>query len=208
MDEVTILYEKALIGLQENPKLTRNLTLEDEKISELYECGFLFPLVERDQDACRVLLYQLSSADPKHFEFEDYFRLVCLIGFTLLEAPEVQINGLSVVMDCKNLIMELISLFPLRELLNFVQHIQNTVPVRIKKIVLVNLPSIATAIAELLIKSMNKKISKRVTICSTNKELFEKFDQRIFPKEYGGVVPMTDMQEDYKIHVKAKTETV
>jgi CRAL/TRIO domain len=126
----------------------------------------------------------------------------------LMEEPETQVAGIVVIPDLKNLSMDVVSMFPIRDLLAFYKVSEVSSPVRLKQILVVNMPKIAVATAQLARSVLNKKMNSRLTISSNDDCLKEYFDQKILPRELGGVTSVKEMLEDFKVLAKAQSENI
>jgi CRAL/TRIO domain len=209
MSDVTEFYEKTMTVLQTHPEWIKNLNFEDKKLREIYESGCLVPLKERDENGCRVLLYRFAEADLKKYELVDYCRLSALIAVTDILDPETQVAGIVGVLDTKQVTVEKhLSQLSLKDTLDFALRAQEGVPFRLKKIVVFNVPSVAAFITDVSKTFMSQKMKDRLIVSSTEKAFTDSFDVKIFPKEYGGTIPIKDMLDDFKTKIQTQIENI
>ena len=113
------MLENFLIRSQQYPQWFCNLTLNDDRMRELYENAYIFPLKERDKNGCRVIMVRGSQIDTKKYTFDDVVRMLNFVILTLLEEEETQIAGFSYIFDHKDISSDYISIFPLLEIKNY-----------------------------------------------------------------------------------------
>ena len=194
--------EQFLIAIQTYPEWFENLSYDDVKLKELYDSGFIFPLSERDENGCRVVLIQASKLDTNKFTCCDILRIITFVVGILLEEHETQISGLVYILDHKDITMKYISLFSLIDVKNYLNCIQNAFPGRQKKLFMVYLPSFAIMIVDFAKSLISKKLKSRVFAAHNTEELINNFVQKLLPKEYGGVVPASEMMESFRSTMK------
>jgi hypothetical protein len=66
---------------------------EMEKVWKLFDRGYAYPLIERDNEGKKIILIQVRKFDTKIFNSCDAIRLLVLIVSTLMEEEETQITG-------------------------------------------------------------------------------------------------------------------
>lgn len=189
-------YEKTLEYLATYPEWFENLTLDDQKLLEIYETGYVVPFKERDVNGCKVVLFRSSKTDTK-FSYIDYFRLVNLVTLTYMEEPETQIAGTVIIINAEELTFEKMNIFPVPEVIKYMKLVMESSPLRMKKIILANVPTFGAFVFDLVRNTLSEKLNKRFVIMS-NDEIRKEFDSKILPVEYGGKVPLEEMQEDFK----------
>lgn len=70
------MFEKFLIVHQAYPQWFSDFGLQDLRMKELFESGYAFPLKERDQNGCRVVVIQGRKVDPKKFTANDVYKII------------------------------------------------------------------------------------------------------------------------------------
>ncbi|XP_070496761.1 retinaldehyde-binding protein 1-like [Chironomus tepperi] len=192
------MLENFLIRSQQYPQWFRNLTLNDNKMRELFENAYIFPLKERDENGCRVIMVRGSQIDTKKYTFDDVVRMLNFVILTLLEEEETQIAGFSYIFDHKDIHSDYISLFPLFDVKNYLNCVQNALPGRQKRGILINLPSFIAKLLEFVKGLLSKKLRDRGYFYSDDIQLENHIDKKILPSEYGGQVPIKEMMEEFK----------
>lgn len=199
------MLENFLARCKLHPQWFNNLTLNDERIMELYECGYIFPLSERDENGCRVIMIQASKLNTAKFTFADVLKIINFVIFTLLEEEQTQIAGFVYVFDHGDISLDYISLFSLIDVKNYLQCIQNAIPCRQKLGIWINLPNFAVKLLDFAKSLVNKKLQQRGFFYNDADKLSNHIDVKILPKEYGGQVPIKEMMEQFK-ELAAKCE--
>lgn len=192
------MLERFLVSCQTHPQWFQNLTFEDTRMRDLFDSGFIFPLKERDENGCRVIMIQASKLDTKKFSFSDVLKVINLVIFTLLEEPETQIAGFVYVIDHKDISMDYIALFSLMDMKNYLKCIQNAIPCRQKQGFFVNLPSFAVALTDFGKSFVSSKLKARAYFYKDFEKLDGHIDHKILPKEFGGLTPIKEMMENFR----------
>lgn len=192
------MLENFLIRSQQYPQWFSNLTLNDDRMRELYENAYIFPLKERDENGCRVIMVRGSQIDTKKYTFDDVVRMLNFVILTLIEEEETQIAGFSYIFDHKDIPMDYISLFPLFDVKNYLFCVQNALPARQKRGILINLPSFIAKLLDFVKGLLNKKLRDRGYFYSDSPQLENHIDKKILPTEYGGQVSIKEMMEDFR----------
>jgi CRAL/TRIO domain len=199
--------EKFLVLLQTNPKWFEKLSLDDLKLAELFETGYIISLKERDENGCRVIIIRTGIPDVKKFSYCDFLRIGILIILTELAEPETQVAGTVIIFDDKNIKVEFLASFPFQELLTFYKVMQNAFPLRIRNAFGINMAKFVVTFVGLIRPVMSKKLNER-TILSSSEDSIKPSHRKLFPKEHGGTIPIKDMLEDMKIRIKAQEENI
>lgn len=64
-----------------------------DRVWNLFESGFAYPLVSRDYEGKKIIFIQVKKFDTQKFNSDDAIRLFILIVSTLMEEEETQIAG-------------------------------------------------------------------------------------------------------------------
>ncbi|KAG5675997.1 hypothetical protein PVAND_005852 [Polypedilum vanderplanki] len=205
------MLENFLARLQLYPNWFKNLYFNDERIMELYECGFIFPLKERDENGCRVIMIQASKLDTNKFTMADVLKIINFVIFTLLEEDETQISGFVYIFDNAEISFDFISMFSLIDLKNYMSCIENAIPCRQKCGIWINLPNFAVKLLDFIKSLVNKKLRDRGYFYHDAEKLNNHVDLKILPKELGGQVPISEMMADFKeiaLKMESKLRTI
>jgi CRAL/TRIO domain len=198
LEKAIDLFEKYLLLKHDHPKWFDYGDNERTKFWDLFDTGFAYPLIERDEEGRRVMLLQGCKIDPKQHTFADIIRLVTYIAQTLLEEEETQIAGVCVIVDLTNLTMSHISLFPITDIISFVKIIKAAAVGRQKQIHMVNLPNFAAFFLEVAKKVMTEKLRKRIKLVKDMSEMKNEMNVSMLPQEFGGKVPQSVMMDEFR----------
>lgn len=199
-------YEKLLVNYESYGKWFKNLSLDDESLLELVNKGYIIPLKERDRNGCRVILAQPKVFDTKKFTEDHIYRSFFLSVMTLLEEPETQVSGITVIVDFKDVKLDYITLFSLMELKHLAHCLQNAVPMRLKQSNWVNFPAFGVRISEIVRGFASKKMNERAKITVDDQVIYESIDKKFLPTEYGGEAKMSDLIENFKALIAASKD--
>lgn len=191
------MLEKFLISSETHPKWFRHLTLDDDRMRELYESGYIFPLKDRDENGCRVIVIQAGKLDIKKFSFSDVLKIINLVIFTLLEEPETQVAGFRYILDHEGIALDYVGLFSLSDLRHYLKCIQNAIPCRQKQAIWVHLPSFAVKLTDLAKSLVSSKLRERAHFYKEFDNVFGHFDVKILPHDFGGRTPIKEMMTNF-----------
>lgn len=180
------MLENFLVVCESYPKWYRNLTFDDDRARELFDRGFIVPLKDRDEDGCRVVLCRSSALDPKKFVYSDEVKVLNIVNLTLLEEPETQVAGFVFVFDQKDAQTEYMASVSFSDVKAIVGCLQNAMSCRVKKLIWLNVHSLALPLFELGKKLSNKKQNEKNHFYKDTESVFKHVDKKILPKEYGG----------------------
>lgn len=192
-------------------KFTKWLILNDEEMNRvwnLFESGFAFPLIQRDPEHKKIIFIQVRKFDTTRFASCDAIRLLALIVATLMEEEETQISGLSSISDYTDVTYQYFNLFSINDIKNFAHMTKIATVGREKENYFVNLPPFASFLFEVGKKALNEKLRKRLILTKSMNELTRNhIDKSMLPSEYeGGVASESEMLNNFKLLYK-KHET-
>lgn len=143
-------------------------------------------------------MVQAQKLDPKIYTFADILRLVTVIAQILLEEEETQISGFVVILDYTNVTLAHLRLFPITDVVNFVDVIRTSSVGRHKMMYMIAMPNFATMLVEVAKKVLSEKLRKRIKLLKCMDDLHDEFDMSLLPLEFGGKIPESVMLEDFK----------
>lgn len=193
------MLEQYLKARQLYPQWFQNLDIEDSKLSALVDSGYILPLMQRDSQGRRIVLQSASRFDTNKFSSADSIRLNSLIFGYLMDEEESQICGYVYIIDASKVSLKHVSMFSFVDIKNWLNCLQKAIPTRMKEYHFINLPGYANTIVDFGLSVMSDKMKKRVFYGKNLDELKKHVDEKLLPKEYGGVVPMDTMIEDFKM---------
>ncbi|CAH1711245.1 unnamed protein product [Chironomus riparius] len=172
-----------------------------DKMMDLYQNGYIYPLRDRDEEGRKVIFIQLSKLDPERFTSADAIRLSAVVSTALLEEEETQIAGTATIIDHEGMTMKQTSMFSVTDVIDFADCIKSSVG-RHKKLYVVNLPPFALFLLEAARSRLNDKLKKRITIARDMDDLKSHFDPLLLPKEYGGQYSEEEHKEYFEKYFK------
>lgn len=201
------MLEKFNVSCETHPQWFRGLTLDDSRMRELFNEGYIFPLKERDENGCRVVIIRANRVDTKKFTFSDELKILNLIIFTLLEESETQISGFIFIIDHKDIAFDYIKNISLIDIRNYLKCIQNAIPCRQKKGIWLNLPSFAVTLTDFGKSLVSAKLRERAHFYKDSDSVFQHVDRKILPKEYGGSeTTIQEMMDNFEVILNSKKE--
>lgn len=209
MKEVLTLFEDNMLLKHNFPKWY-NMNNEDiDRMWNLYDQGFAFPLQGRTENGCRVLMVQFKKMDTKLHSAADAVRLLSWIGQVLLEEEETQIAGIVTIVDLTDTTFAHLRLFSISDVLDMVSVIRTSVVGRQKGIHFISLPTFAVGIVELAKRGLSEKLRNKISFFDNMECLRKSHDfSLLLPCEYGGDVPEQEMMKNFKLEAKQHEERI
>ncbi|XP_068619992.1 alpha-tocopherol transfer protein-like [Battus philenor] len=173
-------------------------------MTELINLGYIFVSPYKDKAGRRVIIYRPGVFDPYKYTNQDMCRVMAICYETLMEDEESQIRGLVHFADGGGVGFPHLTLFTPKEAVRIVKNGERTIPLRHKEIYGVNVhPTIKFAL-DFGMALISEKIRKRVKLYTSIADV--EIDKNLLPQEYGGVMPMKEMIELWKIELASKRD--
>ena len=102
------------------------------KMRELYKTGYIYPLLERDEEGRRIILVQVRKMDPTIYNSGDIIRLSALVSSTIMEELETQVAGYIGIIDYAEVTMKHISVFSITDIKDYMDCLKNASVGRLK----------------------------------------------------------------------------
>lgn len=195
------MLERYLMIRQLYPQWFKNLDYKEPDLQALIDSGYIVPLPER-HDGKLVIFSNAEKFDPYKFTAAHMVKIHSLVTETLMDDELNQVNGYVYVNDVAGFQMGHISLWSLKDIRNIVRCIQNSSPMRHKENHLLNVTGGLAKMVEFSISVMTDKLRKRTFVDKSLQDLHDKIDPKILPREYGGVMPMAEMIDKFKLKLK------
>lgn len=184
-------------------KYSKWLANDDEQMNrvwQLFDCGYAFPLLDRDNEQKKIIFIQVRKFDTSKFTSCDAIRLLALIVGTLMEEEETQIAGISSISDYTDVTYQYFNLFSINDIKNFAIMAKNASVGREKENYFVNLPPFASFLFEIGKKALNEKLRNRLILTRNMDELKRNhINASMLPRECGGGdVCESEMMNNFK----------
>uniref|UniRef100_A0A1I8N333 CRAL-TRIO domain-containing protein n=1 Tax=Musca domestica TaxID=7370 RepID=A0A1I8N333_MUSDO len=182
------------------PELLRPTNVDDPQLRKLFQMGCIVPLpTPLNECGPRIMLYRYNYPVDK-FSIEDVILLdVLLHDLLLIDDPYACINGVIYLVDLSCFSAKHILQFSPSILKKSLTYMENSLPLRVKAMGLINMPAFAEQFCNLFMSFLSKKLRERVFFCSKKLEhLKERIPLKYLPEDYGGKNGrLSNVCEDY-----------
>jgi len=169
-----------------SPEWFENLDIQDERISELIQSGYLFVLPQRDASGRRVIFSRAASLDASKFTAADVMRAHLLTFEGLLMDEECQINGLTYIMDEQNTSWSHITIWTPSEVTKAFTCSEKSIPLRHRQVNFIGLPWALNLVFRFAKSLLSPKLRKRLFTWPDFEKVKEFVPSSILPNDYGG----------------------
>lgn len=197
--------EKYLTMRQTYPKWCKNLDPLDETLQEALDYCALVP-VGRDSEGRIVIMGIVRNFDAQKYESEHMIRLNMIVTESLMDDEANQIAGFTHVFDNSNMTMAHVKCWSIENVAGYLHSVMNAVPVRLKQNHFVNVPFFAGWVAKYCMSMTSEKLKSRIHCHTSLDDLEDKFDVKLLSKEYGGEVPLAELNDRFKKYLLDKRE--
>nr|CAD7195389.1 unnamed protein product [Timema douglasi] len=150
-------------------------------------------LEDRDGFGRRVYIFRVEKCDAANVSIEDVFRTNVLALEQVVDEPETQIAGLTVIVDMNGFGIQHAKFLSPYYARRTVEVIQETFPLRFKGFHVINEPFYFDAVFAVLKPFLKEKIRKRIYFHGRELSSLHAFiSPDILPEEYGGKRPCFD----------------
>ncbi|KAK9891932.1 hypothetical protein WA026_017415 [Henosepilachna vigintioctopunctata] len=171
------------------------LDMRIPQMMDLTDLGYMFASPIRDKKGRRVIIARPGVFDLDKFTQGDMCRIHGIVYETLMEDEENQVRGFVHFADGKGVGFPYLTLFTIKEAVRIVKNGEKTLPMRHKEVHCINAhPSMKFAL-DFGMSLISDKIKKRVRLYTSLEHCLDSgyLDRNVLPKEYGGVIPMSEM---------------
>ncbi|KAL5279502.1 hypothetical protein ACFFRR_003862 [Megaselia abdita] len=177
--------------------------LTPEKEANLFQNNILTVSGSRDQLGRRVLVLELGKKwNHKKVTLDEVFKGCVLFVESAMLEPETQVNGGIVIFDMEGLSMQQTWQFTPSFAKLIVDWLQDSIPLRVKAIHIVNQPKIFNLVFALFKPFFREKLRSRIYFHGNDRESLHKhISAKCLPACYGGVseVQRIDADQWYKL---------
>lgn len=174
---------------------------------DLYDTGYAYPLLERDEEGKKIIFIQARKFDSERFSSVDAIRLIGLIVAILMEEEETQISGLATISDFTGADLSYFKVFSIRDIKDFAECAKNATVGREKENYFVSLPTVASVLFEIGKRALSEKLRQRLINTRDIAQLMTHIDPNLLPKEvYGGQQTESEMMDAFRKLFKANED--
>lgn len=150
-------------------------------------------------------MYRPNVFDLNKYTNVDLINVHAVVYETLLENEENQVNGVIHIADGSKCGFQFLTLFTPKEATRITKNGEKILPMRHKVIAGINiLPALKFAV-DFGLSLVSEKMRKRIHLL-TSFEKLEFVDKNLLPKEYGGIMPMVEMIELWKMELEKQRQ--
>ncbi|XP_065360126.1 alpha-tocopherol transfer protein-like [Calliphora vicina] len=190
------------------PEYCTQLDLNDEKIIDVLNSGYIFATPKRDKHGRRVVIINAKGFNAKKYTSMDQAKAHFLTYEYLMEDPQTQVMGLTHVGDFSGVTTAHITNWNPTEFARLFKWGEQSLPLRHKEIHLVNVPSTLKWLIDFVKNRVSSKIRNRLTVYTNDKDLTKAVDTDCLPLELGGKMPLNEMVELWKQELKEKRDVI
>lgn len=184
--------------------------LTPSKEENVFKGNILSVFPNRDQMQRRILLLELGKKwHHKEVTLDEVYKGVVLFLEAAMLEPETQVNGAVVIFDMDGLSLQQAWQFTPAFAKRIIDWLQDSVPLRLKAIHIVNQPKIFNMVFALFKPFFNEKLRSRIYFHGTDRDSLHKhISQKCLPKEYDGTIdiPRVSGNEWYGLLLKCDEE--
>lgn len=177
--------------------------LTPSKEANIFKANILTVFPNRDQLGRRILLLELGKRwKHKEVTLDEVFKGAVLFLEAAMLENETQINGAVVIFDMDGLSLQQTWQFTPPFAKRIVDWLQDSVPLRIKAIHIVNQPKIFNVVFALFKPFLREKLRSRIYFHGTDRDSLHKhMSPKVLPACYGGVleIPRVDGDQWYEL---------
>ena len=206
MIEAFNTFEKFYLSRKNFPDFMEFSEKNYKKLLQNYSTGCCFSFPERDYDGCRIVVVRICLWQTEDFTPQDAIRLLLYTCMTLLEEEETQVAGISFIVDLSGITTRhIVSPMIIKRILDLLLGCE---PMRIKKVFAVNVPAFAKWILDMVLPRVKEKFNFRFHLIDTVDDLKSHIDDKLLPKEFGGLVTCEEMLKLFQKVIDDRKEIV
>ncbi|VVC40270.1 Cellular retinaldehyde binding/alpha-tocopherol transport,CRAL/TRIO, N-terminal domain,CRAL-TRIO lipid [Cinara cedri] len=160
--------------------------------------SLFIPLPKLTPEGYRISLSRLRTSEVDNFEFADYVK----VNFMSIDIRVSKIDFFKkeiFIFDLDKFTMShLAAILP--QIKNFIYCATTAYPLRIQQVHIINMPSYAQSMVNMVLGFLKKKIASRIMIHNSVADLKKHVNIDILPLDYGGTFPKTseEITEEWK----------
>lgn len=170
-----------------NPNLA--LGVMPATVKHVFENEIISFFPVRTEKGCRVMHVRVGNWDTKKATLQDLFRTVTMCVEIAMIEPTTQVAGAYVLLDMKGLTLQHVWQFTPMFAKTALEFIQETIPIRLKGIHIINQPYIFKMLYAIFKPFINEKLRKRLYFHGVDrKSLFSHIAKEYIPSMYEGTL--------------------
>ncbi|XP_055625234.1 retinaldehyde-binding protein 1-like [Toxorhynchites rutilus septentrionalis] len=197
--------QKYLIMRQTYPQWCKNLDPLDKDLQTVLNFCALLP-VGRDNAGRIVIVGIVRNFDAHRFNSDLMIRLNMLVTESLIDEEANQVAGFTHVFDNSDMTLAHVTCWSLENLTGYLRSVINGIPIRLKQNHFVNVPGFAAQTSKYCLSYASEKLKSRIYCHRNLDELMQNIDVSLLPKEYGGMVPLDELNERFKKYLLQKRD--
>ncbi|XP_073813992.1 retinol-binding protein pinta-like [Musca autumnalis] len=162
--------------------------VDDITFRKIHNTGTFVPLpIPLNGCGPRIIFYRCNY-DAKDFTVEQVSQYMTAIHeVAMISDPYACVYGLCYVVDLSQLTLQHALTLTPTHLKKFLEFFENTMPIRVKSLTVINLSPAAEYLQRLVFSCFPEKIQKRIFICGRNfTDISAHIPLKYLPREYGG----------------------
>lgn len=199
------MLEKYLTMRQSYPKWCKNLDPLDEDLKQVLDYCAMVP-VGRDSEGRIVIMGIVRNFDAQKFNSDQMIRLNMIVTESLFDDEANQIAGFTHVFDNTDMTLAHVTCWSLENMTGYLRSVVNAVPIRLKQNHFVNVPGFAAQLSKYCLSFASDKLKSRIYCHRNVEDLKRNIDEKLLPREYGGEVPLSELNERFKRYLLTKRE--
>lgn len=188
------------------PQYTTELNLLDPTVRDVLDSGYIFATPQRDRHGRRVIIINAKAFNPKLWSSTDQARAHFITYEYLMEDPITQIVGVTHVGDFAGVTTSHVTNWNPTDFARLFKWAEQSYPLRHKEIHLINVPSTLKWLIDFVKNRVSNKIRQRLSVYTSDKELFKATDVDCLPQEMGGKMPLKEMVQLWKQELQKKQD--
>ncbi|ESO85290.1 hypothetical protein LOTGIDRAFT_179489 [Lottia gigantea] len=189
-EETFKLYARYFEYRQNNKNLFKGFQASEKGVKEALNDGLPGVLPNCDYRGRRILLLYAANWDNSRYGLAAIYRAILLTLEKLIDEEEVQINGITVVVDWSQFTFKQSTWLNPKVLKLMIEGLQDCFPARFAAIHFVNQPWYIEAIFKLLRPFLKEKNRNKIVMHGINlTTLHQHISKEVLPAELGGMQP-------------------
>ncbi|CAH0718271.1 unnamed protein product, partial [Brenthis ino] len=178
------------------------------EIRRVFEITDMLPLPNKTKENYKVFIYRLNNPDYDLFNFVDAVKTFFMLADTRLTEEEDIPSGEIPIFDSANITLKFIGKVNLSVLRKYMVYTQESIPVRLKQVHVINAPSYISKIYAICKPLLKAEVAKMIKFHEPNSDsLYKDVPLELLPTEYGGDAGSIDQIKRYWIkRIEAKRD--